>query len=75
MTESTLDLGLRPRPRAMRIDRTRCQHGELCHLLAPEIGDGRDVPVTPDTLVAMASCPTGALSWREPEPEPMDDGG
>jgi len=30
--------------------------------LAPEIGDGRDVPVTPDTLLAMASCPTGALS-------------
>lgn len=67
MTESTPHPTSRLRPTAMRIDPSRCQRGELCHLLAPEIGDGRDVPVTPDTLLAMAACPTGALSWREPE--------
>ncbi len=68
MTESTPHPRPRLRPHAMRIDPDRCQHGKLCQLLAPEIGDGRDVPVTPDTLLAMASCPTGALSWREADP-------
>jgi ferredoxin len=56
----------------MRIDRLLCQRGDLCRLLAPEVGDGRHVPVTPDTLAAMAACPTGALGWRE-EDDPRDD--
>lgn len=57
--------GARRRPRSMRIDPARCQHGGLCELLAPEIGQGREVPVTPDTLAAMAECPTGALQWSD----------
>lgn len=56
------------RPHEMRIDPLRCQRGDLCRLLAPEVGDGRHVPVTPDTLAAMAACPTGALGWREEDP-------
>lgn len=55
------------RPHEMRIDPHRCLRGGLCRLTAPEVGDGRHVPVTPDTLAAMAECPTGALGWSEPE--------
>lgn len=53
------------RPVAMRIDPVRCRHGGLCQLLAPEVGDGRHVPITADTLAAMGECPTGALTWLE----------
>lgn len=68
-TRAMNDTGDIRRPRIMRIDQSRCQHGGLCELLAPEVGDGHDVPVTPYTLAAMAECPTGALRWSEDELE------
>lgn len=53
------------RPTHMRIDPTRCRQGRLCTLLAPEIDGRTRIDVTPATLDAMASCPTGALTWDE----------
>lgn len=54
------------RPTAIRIDEALCNQCELCLIVAPVIAaDRARIPVTPDTLEAMALCPTGALLWRE----------
>lgn len=56
------------RPDAMRIDEAACIHCELCFEIAPVFRDGANrVPVTDETLDAMAACPTGAIRWCEPE--------
>jgi ferredoxin len=56
------------RPNTIRIDKVRCIHCELCYLIAPIIHGNPDyIPVTSDTLEAMAACPTGAIIWREGE--------
>ena len=50
----------------MHIDRGRCAGTGLCELLAPSVAtDPDDIPVTRESLEAMAACPTGALSWSE----------
>ena len=54
------------RPTAMRIDRARCIHCELCYAIAPIIHDTPEcIPITSATLEAMATCPVGAIVWRE----------
>lgn len=56
------------RPNAMRVDRARCIDCELCWLIAPVIRENPDrIPVTGDTLEAMAVCPGGAIVWCEGE--------
>lgn len=65
----------RDRPTHMRIDRARCRHGRLCSLLAPEIDGWTRIDVTPATLDAMASCPTGALTWDEDGEQATEPGG
>jgi ferredoxin len=54
------------RPAAMRIDPRRCRRSGLCRLIAPGLAEGTSVPMGPDTLEAMAACPSGALAWVEP---------
>jgi ferredoxin len=54
------------RPATMRIDRRRCRRSGLCDLVAPGLRDGTAVRADPDTLEAMAACPSGALAWDEP---------
>ncbi|HEX7021362.1 MAG TPA: ferredoxin [Trueperaceae bacterium] len=50
----------------MRIDELRCSRCGLCYLIAPVVEiNAQHIPVTPDTLEAMAQCPTGAIVWRE----------
>lgn len=54
------------RPNAMCIDKARCVHCELCYLIAPVIRDDPNhIPITSDTLEAMAACPGGAIVWCE----------
>ena len=54
------------RPTAMRIDRARCIHCELCYAVAPIIRNTPErIPITSETLEAMAACPVGAIVWRE----------
>lgn len=56
------------RPNAMRIDKACCVYCELCYLIAPIIRDNPNcIPVTSDTLEAMAACPGGAIVWYEEE--------
>lgn len=62
----------RDRPRAMRIDRTRCLNGGACRIVAPEIDDTERIAITSATLDAMAACPSGALTWVEDD-RPGDD--
>lgn len=58
------------RPDSMRIDEPRCITCELCFLLAPVIGSQPErIPVTRDTLDAMAACPTGAIVWNDTQPD------
>jgi len=54
------------RPETMMLEEVRCIHCELCYDIAPVIrGNEARIPVTSDTLEAMAACPTGAIVWRE----------
>jgi len=57
------------RPTAMRVDPEACIECGICEEIAPGIGAAPEhVPVTRQTLEAMAACPTGALRWSEGEP-------
>ena len=57
----------------MRIDRARCVHCELCYTVAPIIQNTPErIPITSETLEAMATCPVGALVWRE-DPAPISE--
>lgn len=52
----------------MVLAEARCIHCELCYDVAPVIrGNEARIPVTHDTLEAMAACPTGAIVWCEEE--------
>lgn len=54
------------RPRFMHIDRVHCTYCELCYATAPVIRrDTEKIPMTYETLEAMAACPTGAIVWCE----------
>jgi ferredoxin len=50
----------------MRIDPRRCRESGLCRLIAPGLHEGSSAPAGPDTLEAMAACPSGAVAWDEP---------
>jgi ferredoxin len=52
----------------MHVDPEVCIECGICEEVAPGIREtpGR-VPVTRQTLEAMAACPTGALRWSEGE--------
>lgn len=60
------------RPNAMYLDEERCNHCELCHLIAPVIRDNpQRIPITSATLEAMATCPSGTIQWLEGKGEGM----
>lgn len=61
------------RPTAMRIDRTRCVHCELCYAVAPIVRNTPErIPITSETLEAMATCPVGAIVWCEVQSIPLE---
>lgn len=57
----------------MRVDRARCIDCGLCYSIAPIICENPNrIPVTGDTLEAMAACPGGAIVWCEDPSAPPE---
>ncbi len=62
------------RPEFMWLDPLSCVQCGLCEQFVPDISrHGQRLPVTGQSLDAMAACPVGAIRWLEREEQDESD--